>query len=87
MSEKSTHGHLSTFAIVLDVNMLIVSPPAPGVTSVTETTRLVDFTVAAKRFVVIRANLSPGVDFFVADLHANAFGRVFVDSLELLRHI
>lgn len=78
-----TYRHLSAFPIVLNVNMLIVGSPAPGVASVAEAARLVDLAVAAEGLVVIVAHLSPGIDLRVADVHANAFGGVIVDSLKL----
>lgn len=79
-----THWHLSAFTVVLNVNMLIVRPCAPCVTGVAEATRLVHLAVTPESFIVIRANFSPWIHFFVACFDADTLGRVFVNDLKLL---
>lgn len=62
--------------------MLIVGAPAPGVTGVAEATRLIDFAVAAKGLVVVGADFATRIDLLVAELHANALGRVLLRDLK-----
>lgn len=79
---NDTHGHLSAFAVVFNVDMLIVGAPAPGVTGVAETTRLIDFAVAAKGLIVVGADFATRIDLLVAELHANALGRILLRDLK-----
>lgn len=75
VTQRYTHRHLSAFAVVLDVDMLIVGTPAPGVAGIAETTRLIDLAVAAEGLVVVGADLATRIDLLVAQLHANALSR------------
>jgi len=77
-----THRHLSAFAIVLDVYMLIIEALAPGVTGVAEATCLIDFAVATEGLIVVSTDLTTRIDLLVAKLHANALGRAFLRALK-----
>lgn len=83
VTKVSTYRHLSAFTEVYDVNVLILlGVSASGVAGVAETTRLVNLAIASESFIVISANFSPRIDFFVAYLNANTLGGVFVDGLK-----
>lgn len=77
-----TYRHLTTFTVVFDVNVLVIRTPASGISRVTEAPSLVDFTVAAKGFVIIGANFAPGIDFRITLLYAEAFGCSFLRDLK-----
>lgn len=82
MRRINTYRHLSAFAVVHDVNVLIFSASASGIVGVAETTRLIDLAIAPECFIVISANFPSWIDLFVAYLDANAFGGVIVYSLK-----
>lgn len=66
------YRHLPALAVVLDVHVLVIRPLAFFVARIAEAARLINLAVAAESFVVVCANLAPGIDLRIAWLDAHA---------------